>query len=191
MAGKSQFRYGFKADAERRAVNYREELKISKFDPLDAFDLADHLEIPIYSVDEFEGQISEEQLNHLRDTNRFSAMWLPNADGEKIIVHNNYHSAKRQQSNLMHELAHIILGHEISEEAARLCFEFGLHYFNKEQELEAKFFGSCLQISKPGLLWATKQKTIEQISDYYNASVEMVQFRMNSLGIRSNFSNYN
>jgi Zn-dependent peptidase ImmA (M78 family) len=190
MPGKSEFRYGFKAEAERLAVQYRAELKISKFDPLDALDLAEHLEIPVYSVDEFEGEISDEQLNQLRDTNRFSAMWLPNSDGEKIIVHNNYHSAKRQQSNLMHELAHIILKHEISEQAARLCFEIGLHYYNKEQEMEAKFFGSCLQISKPGLLWATKTKNIEQISDYYNASVDMVQYRINSLGLRRNLSSF-
>lgn len=183
MANKSQFPYGFKAKAQRLAIEYREQLSISKFDPLDAFDLAEHLGVPILSVDEFEGEISDEQVNRLRDTNKFSAMWLPNSDGEKIIVHNSYHSAKRQQSNLMHELAHLILRHEISEEAARLCFLYRLHYFNKEQELEAKFFGSCLQITTPGLLWAIKRKTIEQISDYYTASVEMVQYRINSIGV--------
>ena len=111
-------------------------------------------------------------------------MWMPNSEGVKLIVHNDYHSAKRQQSNLMHELAHIILKHQISEEAAKLCFLYGLHYFNAEQENEAKFLGACLQITRPGLLWALKKEyTIEQISDYFNASIEMVQFRLNKSGV--------
>ena len=36
----------------------------------------------------------------------------------------------------------------------------------------------------PGLLWALKKEyTIEQISDYFNASIEMVQFRLNKSGV--------
>lgn len=184
MPSKSLLKYGFKAKAERLSEQYRAELSISKFDPLDAFALADHLEIPIYAVDEFEGQVAEKHLERLKDTSRFFAMWMPNSDGVKIIVHNNHHSIKRQQSNLMHEIAHIILKHEISEEAAQLCFLYGLHYFNTEQEQEAKFLGACLQITRPGLLWALKRSfTPQEISEHFNASVEMVQFRINSTGV--------
>ena len=184
MAAKSLYRYGFQAQAERFSEEYRAKLGISKFSPLDAFALAEYLNVPILSVDEFQGEISDEQLAKLRDTSQFSAMWMPNSEGVKLIVHNDYHSAKRQQSNLMHELAHIILKHQISEEAAKLCFLYGLHYFNAEQENEAKFLGACLQITRPGLLWALKKEyTIEQISDYFNASIEMVQFRLNKSGV--------
>lgn len=183
MPGKSLYRYGFKEEANRYAERYRAEMNISKFDPLDAFAMADHLCIPIFEIDDFETNLSQSDFERLKDPDHFNAMWMPNCAGEKIIIHNNHHSVKRQQSNLMHELAHIILGHEISKEAAMLCAVYGLHYFNQQQELEAKFLGSCLQITKPGMLWAIKRKNIEQISDYYNASVDMVQFRANSLGL--------
>jgi Zn-dependent peptidase ImmA (M78 family) len=183
MPSSFKFRYGFKASAERLSEKYRAELTISKFDPLDAFKLAEHLKIPIKCVDEFAGFVSEEQLATLRNTAKFSAMWIPNSEGEKIIIHNNYHSDKRQQSNIMHELSHIILKHEVSDEIARLCFLYNLPCYNIEHEEEAKYLGGALQITRPGLLWAVKRKNEEQISDYYNASEDMVRYRLNITGV--------
>lgn len=186
-----KFKYGFKAQAERLSEKYRTELGISKFDPLDAFNLAAHLQIPIKTVDEFSEALSDEQLLTLRDTSKFSAMWIPNGNGEKIILHNDCHSNKRQQSNLMHELAHIILNHQISEEIAKLCFLYRLPYYNIEQEQEAKFLGGALQITRPGLLWAVKRKNEEEISDYYNASLDMVRYRLNITGVSKQWNSRN
>ena len=184
MPSSYKFKYGFKTKAERLSEQYRDELGFSKFDPLDAYLLAKHLSVPISAVDDFESDLQESNLATLRDTSKFSAMWFANEDDEKFIIHNNYHSSKRQQSNLMHELAHVILEHNISPEAARLCFQTGLHYFNTEHEQEAKYLGGCLQITRPGLLWALKRNWSEnKISDYYHASVEMVRYRLNISGV--------
>lgn len=183
MASKSLLQRGFKAKAERLGEMYREQMRISKFAPLDAFNLADYLQIPVVDLETFK-TLPDQHLARLKDPSQFSAMWMPNVEGDKIILHNQYHSGKRQQSNIMHELAHIIRGHEIPEEAAKLCFLFGLHYFNEEQEQEAKYLGACLQITRPGLLWALKQGMNEdQISEYYNASTDMVRFRINATGV--------
>lgn len=132
MPSKSVLKRGFKAEAERISERYREEMGISKFDPMDAFALAKHLDIPVVSVDELD-ELPEEHLNRLRQPSKFSAIWMPNEDGDKIIIHNAWHSSKRQQSNIMHELAHIIRKHEIPEEIARLCLLLNLHYYNTEQ----------------------------------------------------------
>lgn len=185
MPSKSILRRGFKAEAERISEKYREEIGVSKFNPLDAFTLAKHLEIPIFTVNEaFADNLDSPYLSKLNDTSRFSAVWMPNKDGDKIIIHNSNHSNKRQQSNIMHELAHIICGHEIPEEAAKLCHLLSLHYFNKEHEEEAKYLGSCLQITRSGLQWALKQDySHEKISDYYTASIDMVRFRLNTSGV--------
>jgi hypothetical protein len=60
-----------------------------------------------------------------------------------------------------------------------------LRYYNPHHEEEAKYLGGCLQIPKPGLLWKLKEEcTEEEISDYFFASVDMVKYRMNILGIR-------
>ena len=185
MPSKSVLKRGFKAKAERLSEKFRQDLGISKFDPLDAFTLATHLEVPIFSVNEiFSANPSSSYKSQLNDTSKFSAFWMLNSLGNKIIIHNDNHSSKRQQSNIMHELAHIILNHEIPLETAKLCHLFNLHYFNKEHEQEAKYFGACLQITRPGLQWALKRNfSYEEISDYFNASIEMVKFRLNSSGV--------
>lgn len=185
MPSKSLLKRGFKAEAERISENYRTELGISKFDPLDAFDLANHMGIPVFTVKElFEGNESDPNFSIISDTSSFSALWMPNEDGDKIILHNDNHSLKRQQSNLMHELSHIIMKHTIPDECAQLCMQLGLHYFNKEHEQEAKFLGGCLQITRAGLQWALKRNfSEEEISDHFNASVDMVKFRLNTSGV--------
>lgn len=182
----SLYDWGFKTKAENLSIKYREELKRSKFDPLDAFTLAEHLDIPIFTVDEaFEGNEDHPSYSHMNDTAKFNALWMPNEDGERIVIHNSNHSAKRQQSNLMHELAHIILNHTIPEDIAKVCMLYNLHYYNKKQEAEAKFLGACLQLTKPSILWARKENwSFQKVSDHYSASVEMVTFRFNTIGIR-------
>lgn len=191
MASKSLLERGFKAKAERLSEKFRNELAISKFAPLDAFDLAKHLEIPIFSVLELKDDLQPTQYDRLSDPKKFSAVWMPNCDNEKIIIHNNFHSKKRQQSNLMHELAHIILGHEIPDEQARLCFLLGLHYYNPVHEEEAKYLGGCLQITRPGLLWCIKNGDSEsEISEYYVASTEMVSYRLRITGVLRQRSSY-
>jgi Zn-dependent peptidase ImmA (M78 family) len=191
MPSKSVLKRGFKAKAERISESYRKELGISKFDPMDAFQLAEHLNIPIVGVDHLSCDLQNDHYNSLRNLDKFSAMWMPNEDNDKIIIHNNYHSLKRQQSNLMHELAHIILNHEIPDEQARLCQLLGLHYYNNEHEQEAKYLGGCLQITRPGLLWALKNNYSEsRMSEYYTASLEMVNYRIKVTGVLRQRANY-
>ncbi|MEL6438527.1 MAG: ImmA/IrrE family metallo-endopeptidase [Cyanobacteria bacterium J06621_8] len=97
------------------------------------------------------------------------------------IVHNSRHSPARQQSNLMHEFAHIILKHEMIKYDPRTGFPLR----RKQYEDEAVYLGGCLQIPRRGLLWAKqKQMTISQVALHFNASEDMVQkLRCNVTGI--------
>lgn len=183
MPNNSPFNRGFKTRAENISIEMRNKLGLSKFASMDAFKLAENLAIPIFNLDHLI-DLTEPALSILTQPNKFSAIWLPNEDGNKIIIHNNNHHPKRQQSNIMHELAHIICNHQIPDEIAKLCLKLNLHYYNKTHEAEAKFLGAALQISKPGLLWLIKQHyTLDQISEYFNASIEMVKYRINILGL--------
>lgn len=190
MPSKSVLKRGFTTEAETIAVYYRQELGISKFDPLDAFHLAKHLEIPIFSLDEvFKEQKSHRAYAILSDPREFNATWMKNEDGDKIIIHNSNHSQYRQQSNIMHELAHVIRKHEIPEEILRLSLPLNLHYYNPLHEQEAKYLGGCLQITRPGLQWAVKRMSQQEISDYYKASMEMVTYRLNVSGVMKQWRN--
>jgi len=192
MPSKSVLERGFKAEAERIAEHYRQELAISKFDPLDAFDLAELLDIPIFSVDDvFGDRRSGADYWALSDTIKFHATWMKNEDGDKVIIHNTNHSLYRQQSNIMHELAHIIRKHEIPQGLLSLQMPFNLHYYNPLHEQEAKYWGGCLQITRSGLQWAIKNMHESEMSDYYKASSEMVRYRLNITGVKKQWGNRN
>lgn len=183
MVNNSLFVRGFKTRADKIAEDYRREMGLSIFKPLDAFKLASHLDVPVFSIaDVFSGLDKTEEAAKLNET--FNAVWLVNEDGDKIILHNETQTVFRQQSNLMHELAHIILGHTVSRETRFVCMLYGLHSYNKQQEEEAKYLGACLQITRPALLWVLKEGWSEKrISEYFNASVEMVRFRIQISGV--------
>jgi Zn-dependent peptidase ImmA (M78 family) len=192
MPSKSVLKRGFKTEAEQIAEHYRQELGISKFDPLNAFYLAEHLNIPIFSVAEvFDDEKSHPDYLVLAETEKFHATWMTNEDGDKIIIHNTNHSDYRQQSNIMHELAHIIRKHEIPDEIRKLLLPLNLHYYNPLHEQEAKYLGGCLQITRPGLQWAIKRMTEDEISAYYKASVDMVRYRLNISGVMKQWRNRN
>lgn len=185
MAGSDKFKYGFKAKAEKLSISFREKMNLSSVDPLDAFALAEYLDIPIFSVEDvFDGEENRKPLETLIKSDKFNAILIRNIFGVKIIVHNIHHSLNRQQSSIMHELAHIILDHKVDPEVMRLANQLNLQYLNDENENEAKFLGGCLQLTRPALLWAFRQNMDEKkIADYFKASLDMVKYRMRISGV--------
>ena len=185
MPSKSVLPRGFTTVAENLSEKYRTELGISKFEPMDAFKLAEHLKVDVFTVDEiYEDNQQHPAYQIMSDPDRFNAMWTPNSEGRKTIIHNDKHSAYRQQSNLMHELSHVIRDHTVPHEAAMLCAQLNLHYYNAIHEQEAKYLGGCLQITRPGIQWGLEHlETVERIAEYFNASTDMVNYRMRITGV--------
>jgi len=102
-----------------------------------------------------------------------------------IIVHNPTHTPARQQSNLMHELAHILCGHKISESKEIIELPKCLRDFNEEKENEANWLGGCLQLPRPALLYCLRHKmNIDDIAKQYNCSTEMAKYRINITGVK-------
>ena len=191
MAAKIILKRGFKTKAEEWAKHYRGCLKIHPCAPLCAFKLAEHLEIPIYGATEFPKLPSE--INLLSGANgkdcKWSALTMPTNAGNRIIIYNSFHSLARQQSDLMHELAHIICKHERLKAKYDFEIPFGMRNIEEEeQEEEAKWLGSTLQLATPCLLWARKRNmATQEIAAYFNASFEMVIYRMNITGITKRY----
>jgi len=186
LASKSNLKRGFKTKAEKIAKKYREELNIHPCAPLDAFKLASHLSVPIYNFGDFEEDKSKlnRVLNSENGRSHLSALTMTTAAGNRIIIHNTFHSAPRQQSNIMHELAHIICEHKLANKDYGFDIPIGMREFNAEQEDEAICLGATLQLATPCLLWAKKRgMDKEQIASYFNASTEMVIYRLNLTGI--------
>jgi len=189
LAKSSLLKHGFKAKAERLALEYRSKLLIEPHGSLDGFDLAAFLEIPIYDATEFlNSPLEKARLAGSGENDcGWSALTMTPASGRKIIIHNPYHTLPRQQSNIMHELSHIICGHE---EGPRYDFliPLGMRSFDEVHEEEAKCLGATLQLPRVSLVWAAKKNMNNfEISEHFNASIEMVAYRLNTSGVLKQF----
>ena len=186
MGKKNYLKWGFKAEAERISTNFRIELDLDSHEHLCAFVLADYLDIEVLSPDIL--GLSDKELNVLMGSSKKSSGWsaltMTNAINKKLIIHNSRASKARQQSDIMHELAHIICEHDIIIPEDHVLPDY-MRYYNKYQEAEAKYLGSCLQLSRDCLLWALTKRGMNktEISEYYVASLQMVNFRINLTGL--------
>ncbi len=162
---------------EAIATKQRSILGFKAYDPLPANVLAKYFQAKIFTPETMPNG-EPEQVKLLCSRDDWSAGVL--LKNPLYIVHNSRHTLPRQQSNLMHEFAHIILKHKMVSRDPKT----GLFQRRKQDEDEAVYLGGCLQIPRRGLLWAIQKKmTLTQTALHFNASEEMVRFRSNVNGL--------
>ncbi|MFD0798453.1 ImmA/IrrE family metallo-endopeptidase [Maribacter chungangensis] len=184
---KPKFKRGFKKWSDDKCLELRKKLGLKNISPLCGFDLCKFFKIPILTPGEIKGQ-DPKMLKHLlsNGSNDWSAATVPLGNDKYLVIHNNTHSLPRQQSNVMHELAHIICGHKVDQDKLSLGLSGFLRDYNEEQENEAEWLGACLQLPRPALIWALKKGMSERdIADYFNASIEMTRYRINITGVKA------
>jgi hypothetical protein len=184
---KKKYSYGFKKWADDKSISLRQEMGLFASQPLCAFELCDFLKIPILSPNDIPN-ISENTLKELLEIGKrhWSAASIPLNDNKSIIIHNPTHSDARQQSNIMHELAHIICGHKVESNKLVNNLSGFLRNYDEKHENEAEWFGACLQLPRPALIYSLKNNLSEDdIALKYNASIEMVKYRINISGVKN------
>jgi len=184
-----KLRRGFKAEAEAYACDLRRELGLRSSQPLDMFLLASHLEVPVVSLRDLEQDLQPGIYKHLTITasGEFSALTLTNGC-VRWIIYNNAHAPTRQQSDLAHELAHIILGHSLTE----LTEESGGRHYNKELEDEAACLSGVLLLPRAAAISVVASgKSVEQAASEFNISVKMMTMRLNQSGAKTIMSRSN
>ncbi len=182
-------RRGFKTWAEHQAIELRRHLGLGADVPLPATQLATYFGITIVSPEHIPG-MSREHLECLlqRDQSSWSAITV-NVNTGTTIIHNTSHARTRQESNLMHEIAHIICKHASSELIRVGGLPFLLREYNADQEEEASWLGACLQLPRPALWWAVKRRlTVAEMVQHFQASEELIRFRRQVTGIDRQFS---
>jgi hypothetical protein len=112
-------RRGFKTWAEKQAVIRREELGLRPEAPLPARTLAEHSEVLIAAPEDIPG-MTELLLHQLlrTDPQSWSAATVA-TNGCILIIHNTSHTPNRQESDLMHEMAHLLCCHIGQEQYER------------------------------------------------------------------------
>lgn len=169
----------FKNWCENQSILYRRHLNLEDFAPLPARMLAQFLEVTLLRPDQIP-EFSRTYFKHLQQSTTWSAVLLPVPS--PIIIYNPTHSSVRFESNIMHELAHLICGHK-PEDLSPISGNFFTRCYPLQNEKEAEYFGGCLQIPGIALRWASQRELdIEEIAHHYHASTAMVQFRANMNG---------
>lgn len=182
-------RRGFKSWCEEQSLYWRGEFNLSAHQHLPSRDLADRFDIQIVCPEDIPG-LAQDDINRLlhHDPRSWSAVTV-SVDGCSIIINNPKNSKARQESDIMHEMAHIICEHDPIGLRPLLGLPFPFREYRKEDEEEAGWLGACLQIPRDGLLWAIRNgiRTNEQIAAHFVASLDMVRFRRNKTGVDKQF----
>ena len=172
---------GFKSDAERQALRIREDLQIQPHAPLLARRLAGHLGFQVarpQGVAAIPGSVAEWMST---GTCGWSACLLSGA-GVQLILYNPSASVGRQESSLMHELAHVLCGH--ASKAIDFASGLSLRQYVKDDEDEASWLGGCLQIPRDALAHhVCNRKSPDEVAEHFSASIEMVRFRYQMTGL--------
>ena len=173
-------RRGFKTEAERHAARVRSEMGLANHDGLNPRDLAKHLRVAVVDA------ASLVDLSELEELERLQAFAFSAAtfeiEGRKIVVVSPLRTSGRQNSDIAHELAHIMLGHELSE--IRELDGTPFRTCRPDEEEEATSFGGTLLLPRPLLLSAVRRKaSIQEISEQFDVTIEMARFRYNTTGV--------
>jgi len=171
---------GFKSAAERQALQLRTELGLRPTDPLDIDQLAKHLGVTVVSADELIDVARLEELERIQAF-AFSACTF-NIDNRHIIVVNPLRVPGRRTSDIAHELAHVLLSHQLSEVV--IINDTPFRTCRPDQEEEATALGGTILLPRPLLLKAAKSgDSIADIAKNAGVTDEMARYRFNTTGV--------
>jgi Zn-dependent peptidase ImmA (M78 family) len=179
---------GFKAEAERLALEIRAEMGLAPEDRLDPRDLARHLGIPVASVRELgEDQARVESIKTLlgKDSG-FSALTVC-AGTRRLIVYNQRHPPGRRASSLAHELAHILLEHPPVTDVGR----DGRRLWDVSLEAEADWQAGALLVPREGALaWLRRERGLNGGERHFGVSRALFLWRVYETGVARQFTSY-
>lgn len=174
-------RRGFKAQAERLAADLRRQLGFRDHQPVGLEAVAAHLDVHLLPADELVPRHRLEELERLQP-GAFSAGTFRVPGGRRVVVHNPTHAHGRVRSDQAHELAHLLLDHDV-----RSIERVGTLRFltcDAEQEEEADWLAGCLLLPRPLLLRAAGQRMRPaEVAETYGTSEVMARFRLNASGV--------
>jgi hypothetical protein len=153
-------------------------------EPLPAVQLAAKRGVTIISPMQIPG-MSPVHLNRLLqdDCSSWSAATV-SVGTYVVIINNPSHALPRQESDIMHEISHIICKHVPSKLIYIGGLPFPLREYNTEQEEEASWLGACLQLPRSALWAAVKRRmTVSEMGQYFQASEEMIRYRRQITGV--------
>ena len=178
---------GFKSRCEEMARSLRLELHLDATAPLSPDQLAGYLDVAIWPVTRL--GLSEEDVRQLteEDPDAWSAVTV-SASGREAIITNPTHRGGRYSSDVMHELAHLLLGHEPSRVFFVGSEALALRGYDAAAEEEANWLAGALLLPREALVKAQRRRISEEaVCQHYGVSRQMLSFRKSVTGVGRQF----
>lgn len=180
-----QFPRGFKRSCEQIVAQVRSDLGVRAAKPVDMDELADHLCIPMRSLGELvaEAGFSANDPHVTQSYAKVSAITVFKGR-RRHFVYNERHSYPRHRSNLAHEFGHALLLHPPEGESASRAQD-------RAHEAEAAWFGGVLMLPDfQALDVARTGMPVDEATEQYELSREMLIFRLRATGALKRFPKY-
>lgn len=165
-------------------MEFRKQLGIPPTGALYAEELAGALGVAIWSTNDID-ELSSDHLAILNDENDDSWAALTMRMGTAhLIVYKPVSSPGRRNNVIMHELAHVILGHELAEACIYEDGSLAPGNFSQDQEDEADWLAGTLLLPRPALISVRQRKLSDhRACSEYRVSKEMLNWRIRMTGV--------
>lgn len=174
-------RRGFKAEAERLAKDIWSEMNLTPNDRMDAVKLAEHVGCVVRSAGDLVDIGKLEELKRIQD-NAFFACTFELPDDRYAVVFNPLMSERRRNSDVAHEVAHVVLRHKPSR-LERLG-DVAFLRCDKQQEEEAAWLSGCLLLPRFALVHDLRKRMKHgAIASNRVLSGDMVDYRVRVTGV--------
>ncbi len=180
---------GFKTRCESIALGLRKDIRLARTDPLSPYKLAEYLEIPIITLSDIpEVEPSDIRQLLVVDPDAWSAITVSKT-GSEIIITNPNHRGGRPASDIMHEIAHLLLGHEPSTIFYLGEEDIGLRGYNPTAEEEASWLAGTLLLPREALVYIRNSGigTVEACK-IYGVSQQLLRYRTDVTGVSLQFT---
>ena len=178
---------GFKSRCERMARSLRIELGLGAADPLPPERLASHLDVAVWPVNDL--GLSQADVDQLVvvDPDSWSAVTVSTMGREAIII-NPTHIGGRYSSDVMHELAHLLLRHKPNTVFFADESELALYGYDRSTEDEANWLAAALLLPREALMHLRRRRiSPQETCERYGVSRRMLAFRINVTGVNRQF----
>lgn len=172
-------RRGFKAEAERLAVQVRTDMGLGPYKPMNIKALVRHVGAQLRTADELTNLTKLEELEALQP-GAFSACTF-DLGTRKIVVVSPLSTDERRNSDASHEVSHLLLDHKVRE-VKQLG---GLSFFtcDPDEEQEANWLAGCLLLPRDLLVRSLKNGLdAASIAEANTVSIQMANFRLRATG---------
>ena len=178
---------GFKARCEQMARSLRVAIGLTAIDPLSPEALASYLNVHVLSLNDV--GVSNDDLRQLLDVDpeSWSAITV-SGYGREAIIPNPAQMNGRHASNVMHELAHLILGHKPTTVFFLENADLALRGYDPHIEEEASWLAGALLLPRDALASCKRRGLPEaEVCDIYGVSPQMLKFRLGVTGVNRQF----